>query len=178
MFDNGLSFLSQLVIGWFTGAFPCHPQDPLQQSQYRVVLPVCCAVAAPVTRASTATFIRERSMVFKLGLSVERKHSAFQKGRRSRYYVGDAGSIYQPRLIQTIRISLHTSPLLSPTLRPPLRYPSFTTRFQRHPRGSPLHFYRPCPQHPPPKSLAHFPVIDCHNLFLTSKQPADQNRIT
>jgi hypothetical protein len=36
----GLSDLSHDWMGWFTGAFPDHPQEPLQQSQYLVVFPV------------------------------------------------------------------------------------------------------------------------------------------
>jgi hypothetical protein len=40
MFDSGLSCLSHDWIGWFTDAFPDHPHEPLQQSQYLVVFPV------------------------------------------------------------------------------------------------------------------------------------------
>jgi hypothetical protein len=39
MLVSGLSCLSQDWIGWFTEALPDQPQDPLQQSQYLVVLP-------------------------------------------------------------------------------------------------------------------------------------------
>lgn len=40
---RGLLFLSQVVTGALTGAFPDQAHDGLQQSQYRVVWPVDCA---------------------------------------------------------------------------------------------------------------------------------------
>lgn len=66
MLARGLSDLSQLRIGWFTEALPDQPHDPLQQSQYRVVLPdPLCAltVAAPVVRARKASCLSETSIV-------------------------------------------------------------------------------------------------------------------
>lgn len=49
-------------MGLFTLAFPDQPQEPLQQSQYLVVLPVlvwASTVARPVARATTVRCLND-----------------------------------------------------------------------------------------------------------------------
>lgn len=59
MSASGLSLLSQLRMGWLTGALPAQPHEPLQQSQYRVVFPEPLWAAAPAAKATRATCLIE-----------------------------------------------------------------------------------------------------------------------
>jgi len=64
MFANGLSDLSQLLMGALTDALPDQPQEPLQQSQYRVVFPLpLWATADPVARARRVMCWSETSIL-------------------------------------------------------------------------------------------------------------------
>jgi hypothetical protein len=66
MSANGLSDLSQLVMGLLTLALPDHPQEPLQQSQYLVVFPEpdwASTVARPVASARRASCLNETMMI-------------------------------------------------------------------------------------------------------------------
>lgn len=49
-------------MGWLTAAFPDHPHEPLQQSQYLVVFPVlvwASTVARPVANARNAICVKD-----------------------------------------------------------------------------------------------------------------------